>query len=152
MEIDLKTGAVEEQLDNGSCVILMKIKTASLKIPFKKLMPAKMVPVIVELSGSIRPKGNEITAESERSCPLYQRILLTLTDGVIIMRHQHAKERRCVRKGCKSFKRDGIKKDRGTLLCGEVLMGMRADRGFNLQIAWSTGYLSPEQTARRIKK
>ena len=61
MEIDLKPALSEEQLDKRILRDFDENKNRQFKNSLQKLMPAKMVPVIVELSG-IHPdkKVNEI--------------------------------------------------------------------------------------------
>ena len=57
LEIDLKPALSDEQLDHRILRDLRK-QEPSLKMTLGKLFPAKLIPVMVELGGSIRKKGS----------------------------------------------------------------------------------------------
>ena len=123
LTIDLKPALSEEQLD-------------------KRLLPAKMQPVAVALSG-INPdkKAGDITKEErKRLGQLLKNMPFTVT-------------------GCRDFAeaiitKGGVKvkeiqpstmeskKVKGLFFAGEVLDLDALTGGYNLQIAWSTGYLA----------
>lgn len=57
MEIDLKPALTEEQLDKRVLKDFEEAKNKQFKNSIGKLFPAKMIPVMIELSGSIRIKS-----------------------------------------------------------------------------------------------
>lgn len=142
MEIDLKPALTVEQLDKRVLHDFEEAKNKQFKNSIGKLFPAKMIPAILELSG-IDPdkKVNEITKEERAGfIRLIKAFPMTLT-------------------GLRSFKeaiitKGGIKVKevnpstmesklvRHLYFCGEVLDLDALTGGYNLQIAWSTGYLA----------
>lgn len=142
MEIDLKPALTVEQLDKRVLHDFEEAKNKQFKNSIGKLFPAKMIPAILELSG-IDPdkKVNEITKEERAGfIRLIKAFPVTLT-------------------GLRSFKeaiitKGGIKVKevnpstmesklvRHLYFCGEVLDLDALTGGYNLQIAWSTGYLA----------
>ena len=102
----------------------------------------KLIPVMIELSG-IQPekKVNEITREERRRfCGLIKKLPLTVagTRGF---------EEAIITRGGVSVKEINpstmeSRKVDGLYFAGEVLDLDALTGGFNLQIAWSTGYLA----------
>ena len=140
MEIDLKPALSEEQLDAR----LLREFEAGHNKQFKNvigtLYPAKMTPVIMELSEiSPEKKVNEITrAERERIIQLTKHFPLTATglrdyNEAIITRGGVS-----VREVNPSTMESKLVS--GLYFAGEVLDLDAVTGGFNLQIAWSTGY------------
>ena len=106
------------------------------------LFPAKLVPVMVELSG-IAPdkKVNEISREERRRfVELIKRLPLTITgtrgwnEAIITKGGISVKDVNPSTMESKIVERLSI--------CGEVLDLDAYTGGYNLQIAWSTGYLA----------
>ena len=140
MEIDLKPALSEEQLDAR----LLREFEAGHNKQFKNvigtLYPAKMTPVIMELSEiSPEKKVNEITrAERERIIQLTKHFPLTATG---LRDYNEA----IITRGGVSVKEVNpstmeSKLVSGLYFAGEVLDLDAVTGGFNLQIAWSTGY------------
>ena len=140
MEIDLKPALSEEQLDAR----LLREFEAGHNKQFKNvigtLYPAKMTPVMMELSEiSPEKKVNEITrAERERIIQLTKHFPLTATglrdyNEAIITRGGVS-----VREVNPSTMESKLVS--GLYFAGEVLDLDAVTGGFNLQIAWSTGY------------
>ena len=106
------------------------------------LLPKKLIPVIVELSGiPEHKKVNEITKkERETLVSLLKRLELTITgvrgfkEAIITQGGVNVKE---IDPGTMESK-----KVKGLYFAGEVLDLDAVTGGFNLQIAWSTGYLA----------
>ena len=106
------------------------------------LMPAKMIPVVIRLSG-IDPdkKVNEVSREERQHLvQLLKRLPLTI-NGL------RGWNEAIITKGGVSVKDINpstmeSKKVSHLFFCGEVLDLDALTGGYNLQIAWSTGYLA----------
>lgn len=142
MEIDLKPALTEEQLDARLLREFEEAKNKQFKNSLGHLFPAKMIPVMVELGG-IGPekKVNEITKEERlRFVRLIKAVPVTLTG---LRDFNEA----IITKGGVSVKEINpstmeSKKIHNLFFCGEVLDLDAVTGGYNLQIAWSTGYLA----------
>ena len=142
MEIDLKPALDEEALDKRILKDFEEAKNKQFKNSIGKLFPAKMIPVILELS-SIDPdkKVNEITREERASfVKLIKAFPMTL-NGL-----RDFKEAIITRGGVKVNEVNPStmesKKVKNLYFCGEVLDLDALTGGYNLQIAWSTGHLA----------
>ncbi|OLA92468.1 MAG: FAD-dependent oxidoreductase [Roseburia sp. 40_7] len=142
MEIDLKPALSEEKLDARILRDFEENKNRQFKNVLSGLLPAKMISVMVSLSG-ITPekKINEITKEERRrlvNCIKHFPMTLTgLRDynEAIITRGGVA-----VKNIDPSTMQSKLVK--GLYFAGEVIDVDAYTGGFNLQIAWSTGYLA----------
>lgn len=142
MEIDLKPALSREQLDKRVLRDFEENKNRQFKNAVQKLFPAKLIPVIVFLSG-IHPdkKVNEVTKEERGDfIRLIKAFPLTLSrfrgfDEAIITRGGVQ-----VREVNPSTMESKLVQ--GLYFAGEVLDLDALTGGFNLQIAWSTGYLA----------
>lgn len=144
MTIDLKPALTEEQLDKRVLRDFEESKNRQFKNAVQKLFPSKLIPVIISLSG-IDPdkKVNEITKEERsRFVSLIKAFPVTLSkfrdfDEAIITRGGvNVKEINPSTMESKLVE--------GLYFAGEVLDVDALTGGFNLQIAWSTGYLAGE--------
>lgn len=142
MEIDLKPALTDEQLDKRILKDFEEAKNKQFKNSIGKLFPAKMIPVILELSG-IDPdkKVNEIQKEErQKFVHLIKHFPMTL-NGL-----RDFNEAIITKGGVKvsevnpSTMESKLVKD--LYFCGEVLDLDAVTGGFNLQIAWSTGHLA----------
>lgn len=142
MEIDLKPALTKEQLDKRVLRDFKENQNRQFKNSLQKLFPSKLTPVIVKMSGiSPDKKVNEITRE-ERSVfvSLIKSFPLTLTkfrdfnEAIITRGGVGVKEINPSTMESKLVK--------GLYFAGEVLDVDALTGGFNLQIAWSTGYLA----------
>lgn len=140
--LDLKPALSHKQLDERILRDFAEAKNSYFKNSLGKLLPRKMIPVIVELSG-IQPEKpvNEVTKEERgRLVSLFKDIPMTVSglrgyDEAIITR------------GGVSVKDVNpatmeSKLVPGLFFAGEVLDLDAVTGGYNLQIAWSTGYLA----------
>lgn len=140
--LDLKPALSEKQMDErilrdfGSC------KNSHFKNSLGKLLPGKMVPVMVELSGIDPDKPvNEVTKEErKRLAELFKRLPMTIEN---LRGYQEA----IITRGGVSVKDVNpatmeSKLLQGLYFAGEVLDLDAMTGGYNLQIAWSTGYLA----------
>lgn len=142
MYIDLKPALAEEQLDKRILKDFEEAKNKQFKNAISKLFPAKMIPVILELS-EIDPdkKVNEITREERMSfVKLIKTFPLTL-NGL-----RDFKEAIITKGGVKVKEVNPSTMEsklvRNLYFCGEVLDLDALTGGYNLQIAWSTGHLA----------
>ncbi len=140
--IDLKPALDEETLDKRVLREFDEAKNKQYKNSIQKLLPGKLVPVIIELSG-IDPdkKVNEISKEERRNLVnLLKALPITIT-GL------RGWNEAIITKGGISVKDVNpstmeSKKVKNLYICGEVLDLDAMTGGYNLQIAWSTGYLA----------
>lgn len=138
--IDLKPALSFEQLDERILRDFDEEKNKSFKNSLDKLLPKKLIPVVVMLSGiEGNKKVNEITrTERQKLVKLLKEFELTLTglrgfnEAIITQGGVNVKE---INPGTMESK---IVKN--LMFAGEVLDVDAVTGGFNLQIAWSTGY------------
>lgn len=142
MTIDLKPAISEEQLDKRLLREFEEAKNKQFKNSVGGLFPAKMIPVMIELSG-IDPekKVNEITREERlsfvkliKAFPMTLNGLRDFNEAIITKGGIKVKE---VNPSTMESKRV-----KNLYFCGEVLDLDAMTGGYNLQIAWSTGYLA----------
>ena len=140
--IDLKPALDMEQLDKRVLREFEEAMNKQFKNSIHKLLPAKMVPVIIALSG-IDPdkKVNEISKEERKHLvTLLKRLPLTVTgprgwnEAIITKGGVSVKDINPSTMECKNHP--------GIYFVGEVLDLDAKTGGFNLQIAWSTAYLA----------
>ena len=154
LSIDLKPALSIEQLNQRILRDFEKNRNRQFKNALSELLPTKMIPVIVTLSG-IHPEKqvNEITREERmKLTELLKNLTLTITGT------QGFREA-IVTQGGVSVKEVNpstmeSKKTSGLYFAGEVLDVDALTGGFNLQIAWSTGYAAGKNAAEnnRISK
>lgn len=142
LRIDLKPALTTDQLDQRVLRDFEENKNKQFKNAVDKLFPAKLKPVMIELSGiSPEKKVNEISKEERRRfVELIKGFEMTLTG---LRGYNEA----IITKGGVSVKEIDpgsmeSKKVKGLYFAGEVLDLDALTGGFNLQIAWSTGYLA----------
>lgn len=142
LSIDLKPALNREQLDKRILRDFEDNKNKQFKNSLDGLLPSKMIPVIIRLSGiSPEKKVNEITRE-ERGIlvDLLKNLSMQITgtrdfkEAIITQGGVHVKEINPSTMESKLVK--------GLYFAGEVLDLDAVTGGFNLQIAWSTGYLA----------
>lgn len=142
MEIDLKPALSEEQLDARVLREFSEAQNKQFKNSIGHLFPAKMIPVMLELSGiHLDKKVNEITREERLGfVRLIKHFPVTL-DGL-----RDFNEAIITRGGVKVKEINPSTMESklvsNLFFCGEVLDLDAVTGGYNLQIAWSTGYLA----------
>lgn len=142
MEIDLKPALPEEQLDDRILRDFSGMKNSYFKNSLSKLLPAKLIPVVVALS-QIAPEKpvNEVTKQE-------RRYLVKLFKGLpLTPEGPRGYNEAIITKGGVSVKDVNpatmeSKHCKGLYFAGEVLDLDAVTGGYNLQIAWSTGYLA----------
>ena len=151
MFIDLKPALSEEQLDHRLLREFDEAKNKQFKNSIGGLFPAKMIPVMLELSG-IDPekKVNEITKEERRyfiglikAFPVTLCGLRDFNEAIITKGGVMVKEVNPSTMESKLVPH--------LYFCGEVLDLDAMTGGYNLQIAWSTGYLAGVSAAQTEK-
>lgn len=140
--IDLKPALTSEQLDKRILRDFDEEKNKQFKNSIGKLLPQKLVPVIIELS-KINPdkKVNEVSKEERL---LLVNLIKNLTVTVEGLRDWNEA---IITKGGVSVKEVNPSTMESKLInnlyfAGEVLDLDAMTGGYNLQIAWSTGYLA----------
>lgn len=142
LSIDLKPALSKEQLDERILRDFSENRNSYFKNSLSRLLPAKMIPVIVELSEIDEKKQvNNITKEERNGLV---NLLKGLTFKVESLRGFNEA---IITKGGVSVKEINpgtmeAKKVKGLFFAGEVLDLDAVTGGYNLQIAWSTGYLA----------
>lgn len=140
--IDLKPALTEEQLDKRILRDFEDNKNKQFGNALGGLFPSKLIPVMVRLSGiPAEKKVNEITKEERK-----QFVSLIKNLPLIVTGTRSFKEA-IITQGGVSVKEINpstmeSKKVIGLYFAGEVLDLDAVTGGFNLQIAWSTGYLA----------
>lgn len=138
--IDVKAALSGEQLDGRILRDFEENRNRQFKNSVGGLFPAKMEPVMLELSGiPLEKKVNEITREERQHfVSLIKEFPLTITGT------RDFKEAIITQGGVKTGEiQPGTmesKKVRGLYFIGEVLDLDAVTGGFNLQIAWSTAF------------
>ena len=142
LRLDLKPALTEEQLDRRTLRDFEEDRNRLFKNALGGLFPAKMIPVMVALSG-IDPekKVNEVTREERKGLvSLIKGLPMTVTgcrnfsEAIITQGGVSVKEINPSTMESKIVK--------GLYFAGEVLDLDALTGGFNLQIAWSTGHLA----------
>lgn len=150
LTIDLKPAMDREQLDKRILRDFEENAGKQFKNALDKLLPAKLIPVMVELSG-IDPhkKTSEVTKkERSRLVELFKELKLTVNgcrgygEAIITGGGVNVKEI--------DPKTMGSRLVNGLYFAGEVMDVDALTGGFNLQIAWSTGALAGKSAGEKI--
>lgn len=146
--IDLKPALSDEQLDRRLLREFDRSRNRQFKNALDSLIPAKLIPVLVALSG-IPPekKAGELTREERNSlASCLKNLTMTVTgtrgfqEAIVTQGGVDVKEVNPSTMESKLVK--------GLYFAGEVLDLDALTGGFNLQIAWSTGYLAGLSAAK----
>lgn len=141
-KIDLKPALSEKELDNRILKDFEKFINKSFKNSLDELLPKKLIPVIINLS-NINPekKVNSITKdERKRLCELIKNLTITIYDTNGYNEAVITAGGVCVDEIDSSTMRSKIIEN--LLFAGEVIDVDSYTGGFNLQIAFATGYLA----------
>ena len=140
VSIDLKPALSEEQLDDRIIRDFDKYKNKEFKNSLDDLLPQKMIDVVVDLSGiESTKKVNEITKEERR------RLVSILKNMEFNIEKLDDFDEAIITAGGISIKEINPKTMesklvKGLFFAGEVIDVYAYTGGFNLQIAYSTGY------------
>ena len=149
LKIDLKPALSNEQLDARLQRDFNRYAEKHLKNSLNDLLPQKMIPVILELSGiDIHKQANQVTKkERELLVHLLKSLALTVTgtrplnEAIVTSGGIEVKEINPSTLESKIIK--------GLYFAGEVIDVDALTGGYNLQIAFSTGYLSGISCAKK---
>lgn len=140
--IDLKPALSEEALDNRILRDFEEFKNKEFKNSLDKLLPQKMIPYVIEESGILPEKRvNEVSKDERRKLvSLLKNIEITIWGFRPI-------EEAIVTAGGISIKEINPKNMeskivKGLSFAGEIIDVDAYTGGFNLQIAYSTGYIA----------
>lgn len=140
--IDFKPALSEEVLDNRILRDFSELKNKEYKNSLDKLLPQKLIPVIVKNSKiNIHKKVNEITKEE-------RKYLVKLLKGLSLeVKSLRPIEEAIITSGGVSIKEINPKTMESKLVnnlyfAGEIIDVDSYTGGFNLQIAYSTGYVA----------
>ena len=140
INIDLKPALSEEQLDERTLRDFKEFKNKQFKHSLDKLLPKKMIPLIIKLSKINEDKKvNEITKEERK------KIVELLKNFTITIKDFRPVEEAIITCGGISTKEINPKTMeskiiKGLYFAGEIIDVDAYTGGFNLQIAYSTGY------------
>ena len=140
LQIDLKPALTEEQLDERILRDFKEFKNKQFKHALDKLLPQKMIPVVIEKTKINEEKRvNEITKEERRNLvKILKKFELTIKDFRPV-------EEAIITSGGINIKEINPKPMesklvKGLYFAGEIIDVDSYTGGFNLQIAYSTGY------------
>lgn len=142
--IDLKPAMSDKELDERILRDFSKYSNKQFINALSDLLPSKMIPVIVELSGIDPRKQVNIVTKEERHAlvSILKSMELTVTGN------RGFNEAIITRGGISVKEIDPStmesKKYKGLFFAGEMIDVDALTGGFNLQIAWSTGYLAAQ--------
>ncbi len=140
LQIDLKPALTEEQLDERILRDFKEFKNKQFKHALDKLLPQKMIPIVIEKTKIDEEKRvNEITKEERKNLvKVLKKFELTIKDFRPV-------EEAIITSGGINIKEINPKTMESKLVSGLYFAGEIIDvdsytGGFNLQIAYSTGY------------
>ena len=140
IKIDLKPALTEEQLDDRILRDFNEFKNKQFKHSLDKLLPQKMIPVMIELTKiDENKKVNEVTREERK------KLVKLLKNFTITIKDFRPVEEAIITCGGISTKEIDPKTMeskiiKGLYFAGEIIDVDSYTGGFNLQIAYSTGY------------
>ena len=138
--IDFKPALLEEELNNRILRDFEEFKNKEFKNSLNKLLPQKLIPVIIELSNiNENKKVNEITKQER------MKLISLLKNFEVEINGFRPVEEAIVTAGGISVKEINPKTMeskiiKGLFFAGEIIDVDAYTGGFNLQIAYSTGY------------
>ncbi|MDO5551060.1 MAG: NAD(P)/FAD-dependent oxidoreductase [Lachnospiraceae bacterium] len=140
LSIDLKPALSPEQLDDRILRDFEEEKNKQFKNSLSRLLPAKLIPVMIKRSG-IHPdkKVNEITREERRQLVEALKGMRFTITGLRDFKEAIITQGGISVKDVNPSTMES-KKVPGLYFAGEVLDLDAVTGGFNLQIAWSTGW------------
>lgn len=142
LSIDLKPALSKEKLDERICRDFLKFQNKSLKNALEALLPKRMIPVVLALLGAdAQIKCNSVTKDLRRALVEILKDLRLAVAGF-----RPISEAIVTAGGVKTSEIDPktmqSKKVAGLYFAGEVIDVDGYTGGFNLQIAFSTGFLA----------
>ena len=140
--IDLKPALSDEQLDQRLLREISQHPKGHIKSILQQLLPSKMIPIMIHLSGISQEKSMCDLTKEERSALI--SLLKHFPFTIVAARGYHEA---IITQGGVDVKQVDpstmeSKLVKGLFFAGEVLDLDAVTGGYNLQIAWSTGYLA----------
>lgn len=141
-EIDLKPALTPEQLDRRLLRDFTENQNRQFKNALSRLLPSKLIPVVIERSG-IDPERqvNAVTREERQTLARLLKAFPGTVTGL-----GRLEEAIITRGGVRVREVNPSTMESrlvpGLYLCGEMLDVDALTGGYNLQIAWATGYLA----------
>lgn len=142
LHLDLKPALTEKQLDLRILRDFEENKNKDFKNSLNLLLPRKIIPIIIELSGILPEKKiHEITKEERK------QLIHVMKDLKMHVKGVRGFEEAIITQGGISVKElnPATMESRlveGLYFAGEIIDVDALTGGYNLQIAWSTGYLA----------
>lgn len=140
LKIDLKPALTLEKLDERICRDFKENQNKQFKNSLNQLLPQKLIPVIIEKSKiPVNKHVNEITKEERK------KLVTLLKNFIVEIKCFRPIEEAIITSGGISIKEINpktmeSKKVKGLYFAGEIIDVDSYTGGFNLQIAYSTGY------------
>jgi len=140
LSLDLKPALSKEQLDKRVLRDFEKYKNKDLRNALVELLPSAMIPVIIKRSGlNGEKKVNSVTKEER------EKLVETLKNFTLLPYGYRGFEEAIITSGGVDLKEINpktmeSKKCAGLYFCGETLNADAKTGGYNLQIAFSTGF------------
>ena len=151
-ETDLKPALDEDMLHKRILRDFEENVNRQFKNAVGKLFPAKLVPVMIELSGIPPEKKVNVISKEERGALVHLIKHFTMT----LIKLRDYSEAVITKGGISTKEIDPktmeSKLASGVYFAGEVLDVDALTGGFNLQIAWSTGYAAGKGAGQRQKQ
>jgi predicted Rossmann fold flavoprotein len=152
MKIDLKPGLEETRLERDLMSLFASHGNVHIKNSMQDLLPKSMVAVFLSLAKvPLEKPGHQITQRERKALVRLCKVFpLTITGSLGI-------EQAMVTRGGVTTKEIDprtleSKIARGLYFAGEVLEGAASSGGYNLQKAFSTGYLAGEKAAETARE
>lgn len=143
-EIDLKPALSEKQLDERLLRDFDEYKNKQFKNTLNKLLPSKLIPIIIQLSNISAEKPVNSITKDER-----MNLITVLKHFALHVNGNRGFNEAIITRGGISTseinpKTMELKKIKGLYVVGEMIDVDAHTGGYNLQIAWSTGHLCGE--------
>lgn len=143
-EIDLKPALSEKQLDERLLRDFDEYKNKQFKNALNKLLPSKLIPIIIQLSNISAEKPVNSITKDER-----MNLISVLKHFALHVNGNRGFNEAIITRGGISTseinpKTMELKKIKGLYVVGEMIDVDAHTGGYNLQIAWSTGHLCGE--------
>lgn len=151
LTIDLKPALDDAQLDSRILHDFKENLNKRFKNALNRLLPVKMIPVVIALSGiSPEKRINEITKQER------QQLLRTIKHFPATLTGLRDFQEAVITRGGVDTKEidPSTMESRlvsGLYFAGEIIDADAVTGGFNLQIAWSTGYLAGKSAAESVQ-
>jgi|GEM_PF-604 len=152
LHIDLKPALTEKQLDEKMLRLLNEGAQKSFKNAVGSVLPARLLQVILDHAGFDTEKKSSLITKQERSAFIHK-----LKDLALTITATRGYPEAVITRGGVDVKKISpttmeVKDIEGLSFAGEVLDLDALTGGFNLQIAWSTGYAAGTYAAVPIEK